>query len=225
MIDVVAALDGLVAVGSSPGSDSAAVWVTPAGGAWERVPDSVALEGAFMWSVTVAGPGLIAGGWRREGEPTAAIWTSTDGRTWSLAPSIESGTGMQIRSVVETASGYVAVGERVEGGLAAAWTSTDGGTWTRIDAPKFEGASIVDVAVTDFGLVAVGRRNVDDAAVWISADGTSWQVVEDPDHRGRVLHRDPGLGRPADRGSGRRRCRSATRGRTTCAPAPGRRVP
>lgn len=185
MIDVVAALDGLVAVGSAPGTDSAAVWLKPGTGPWERVAaDSVALEAAFMWSVTVAGPGLIAGGWRREGEPTAAIWTSTDGRNWSLATSIEGGSGMQVRSVIETASGYVAVGERVEGGSAAVWTSTDGGTWTRVESPTFANASMVDVAATEFGLVAVGGRNLDDAGVWISADGSSWEVVEDPDLEG-----------------------------------------
>ena len=133
-----------------------------------------------MWSVTVAGPGLIAGGWRREGEPTAAIWTSTDGRTWSLATSIEGGSGMQVRSVVETASGYVAVGERVEGGQAAVWTSTDGGTWSRVDSPTFADASMVDVAVTEFGIVAVGGRDLDDAAVWISADGSSWELSRIP---------------------------------------------
>jgi hypothetical protein len=162
--------------------------VKPGDGPWERVAaDSGALEAAFMWSVTVAGPGLIAGGWRREGEPTAAIWTSTDGRNWSPATSIEGGSGMQVRSVIESASGYVAVGERVEGGAAAVWTSTDGGTWTLVESPTFADASMVDVAATEFGLVAVGGHNLDDAAVWTSTNGSHWEIVEDPDLEGAFL--------------------------------------
>ena len=179
MTDVADSPVGVIAVGNAAGADLAAVWIATDGTDWERVPDATTFENSFLWTVASVGPGLIAGGWREQGEPTAAIWTSTDGRAWSLAPSIQDAIGMQIRSIVATDDGYLAVGDGIEGTQAAMWTSPDGGTWTRIEDRSFLDASLVSITRTSAGYVAVGGRGADDAGVWTSADGASWEVVEE----------------------------------------------
>ena len=99
MNSVTAAGPGLVAVGMADlDSDEfpwgygrvAAVWTSPDGFSWSRVPHSdavfdpaVAFEvagSAEMTSVTAGGPGLVAVG---EANGFAAVWTSPDGITWS----------------------------------------------------------------------------------------------------------------------------------------------
>ncbi len=96
---------GLVAVGGSAKFDPdefdpdefpleygtvAAVWTSPDGFRWSRVPHSDAVfdsavafgvaGSAVMTSVTAGGPGLVAVG---EANVFAAVWTSPDGITWS----------------------------------------------------------------------------------------------------------------------------------------------
>jgi hypothetical protein len=93
---------GLVAVGGSDPDEFdpdevpwgygtvAAVWTSPDGFRWSRVPHSDAVFGpvvafgvagsAVMTSVTAGGPGLVAVG---EANSFAAVWTSPDGITWS----------------------------------------------------------------------------------------------------------------------------------------------
>ena len=170
---------GVVAVGTAPGADRAAVWIATDDTNWERAPDTSTFKDSFLWTVASVGPGLIAGGWRDEGEPTAAIWTSTDGRTWTLAPSIQDAIGMQIRSIIATDAGYLAVGDGIDGTQAAIWTSPDGGTWTRIDDPSFREASLNAITRTGSGYVAVGGRGTEDAAAWASTDGAAWEAVEE----------------------------------------------
>ncbi len=99
MNSVTAGGPGLVAVGMSDGDpqfgtgnkvDDAAVWTSPDGFRWSRVPHSDAVfdapvafgvgGSAEMTSVTAGGPGLVAVG---EANGFAAVWTSPDGITWS----------------------------------------------------------------------------------------------------------------------------------------------
>jgi hypothetical protein len=72
------------------GADVAAVWTSPDGFRWSRVPHSDAVfdaavafgvaGSAVMTSVTAGGPGLVAVG---EATGFAAVWTSPDGINWS----------------------------------------------------------------------------------------------------------------------------------------------
>lgn len=181
---------GLVAVGwQGPHYDrSAAVWTSPDGITWSRVPHSEAVFGrGTMSSVTVGGPGLVAVGF--DGDPQTAIhnavvWTSPDGITWSRVPHNEEvfggETGVAMGSVTAGGPGLVAVGTqwRSADSSAEVWTSPDGITWSRVPDKDalFAGAAMGDVIRAGPGLVAVGTAD-DDAAVWNSPDGIDWTRV------------------------------------------------
>ncbi len=193
---------GLVAVGNdvSGGDSDAAVWNSPDGIAWARVPhDETVLGGAgiqLMHSVTAGGPGLVAVGWDESGgDSDAAVWTSPDGIIWSRVPHDETvlgGTGDQaMENVTAGGPGLVAVGREGPGGdlNAAVWTSPDGIIWSRVpdDEAVFGGEGIQvmwGVTAAGPGLVAVGSEfsgDDDDAAVWTSSDGITWSRVPDDD--------------------------------------------
>ncbi len=196
MWSVTAGGPGLVAVGQdAPGGDrDAAVWTSPDGITWSRVPhDEAALGGEGgqgMWSVTAGGPGLVAVGSNGQ---DAAVWTSPDGITWSRVPHEETVLGgegdQRMSSVTAGGPGLVAVGEDGLGEDfdAAVWTSPDGITWSRVphDEAVLGGESrqrMPSVTAGGPGLVAVGfdapDNDVDkDAAVWMSPDGITWSRV------------------------------------------------
>jgi hypothetical protein len=210
---------GLVAGGAAFDGyyHDAAGWISRDARTWERVADDPAVFGDEasangsdglhpnanqLITDLVSGPlGVMAVG--AEGKPgdlDAAVWVSPDGLTWKRVPHDEEvfgGEGDQtIRSVVQTASGAVAVG--ASGGHAAAWVTSDGSAWTRarIERTDSDDASeLNDVAVGDFGLVAVGGVDLDwdnsglgsstprptaEPAMWLSTDGTVWNRAPDP---------------------------------------------
>jgi hypothetical protein len=201
MWSVTAGGPGLVAVGEggSRGDRFAAVWTSPDGITWSRVPhdQSVFGGGGFqeMTHLTAGGPGLVAVGDDRSGtDVDAAVWTSPDGIAWSRVPhdqSVFGGDGNQfILGVTSNGSGLVAVGEdRLDGDSdAAVWTSPDGTTWSRVrhDEAVFGGEDTqVMLAVTSdsIGLVAVGTDEAanasfwSSAAVWTSPEGVIWSRV------------------------------------------------
>jgi hypothetical protein len=68
------------------GSEQVAVWTSPDGVTWSRVPDDPTVfgepgnqSGTGMRSVAVVGDGLVAIGAKGG---AAAVWTSHDGSTW-----------------------------------------------------------------------------------------------------------------------------------------------
>jgi hypothetical protein len=145
--NVVAGGPGLVAVGhtgpeddydeGSPDEDrDAAVWVSPDGTSWSRVPHDESLFGGqdrvAMYDITVGGPGLVAVG---GGDRGAVVWTSDDGLVWVRVTDNESifspdqrpvdfGVDQVMLSVAAGAHDLVAVGGSI-------WSSNDGITWTR----------------------------------------------------------------------------------------------
>lgn len=123
---------GLVAVGADlrGGGSVAAVWTSPDGLTWSRVPHDEAVfgrGGLEMKSVTAAGQGLVAVG---SDASYAAVWTSPDGFTWSRIPDDESvfahETTQEMWSVTAGGPGLVAVGFDVSSG-AAVWIASDAG--------------------------------------------------------------------------------------------------
>lgn len=199
---------GLVAVGhvypSPPlddegcGSAVAAVWTSPDGLTWTRVPHEDSVFGrssgprypysfTSMSAVTAGGPGFVATG--LECPPTvqfecdAAVWTSPDGLSWSRVPHSEAVFGgADIRSVTAGGPGLVAVGSDcrpASGCVAAVWTSPDGLLWSRVpydesvfgSAPNESHAEMRALTVWESNLVAVGSD------VWTSSDGLSWSRV------------------------------------------------
>jgi hypothetical protein len=201
MLSVTAGGPGLVAVGSTGSlrDEDAAVWTSPDGITWSRVPyDEAVFGGATMRSVTAGGPGLVAVGSAELGDDSrAAVWTSPDGITWSRVPHDEAvfgGAGGQwMSSVTAGGPGLVAVGGSGVGGDqgptvtrdAVVWTSRDGITWSRVpdDEAVFGGESfrsMSSVTAGGPGLVAVGWDETvgdEDAAVWTSPDGITWSRV------------------------------------------------
>jgi hypothetical protein len=198
MFSVVAVGSGLVAVGrDGPRFEAdAAVWTSPDGLTWTRIPHDEAVFGGdgyqAMTSVVAAGPGLVAVGYDSSGgDWDAAVWTSPDGVTWTRVPHDETvfgGDNSQVMvSVVAVGSGLVAVGNDRSGGGwdAAVWTSPDGVTWTRVphDEAIFGGNNdeqMVSVVAAGPGLVAIGIDGPGDewdAAVWTSPDGLTWTRV------------------------------------------------
>jgi hypothetical protein len=181
---------GLVAVGTATldnDDDVAAVWTSPDGITWSRVPYNEAVfRGATMQSVTVGGPGLVAVGW--DGHPhggtsNAVVWTSVDGITWSRVPYNEAvfgrDDGQWMWSVATGGPGLVAVGFDSSG--AAVWTSIDGIDWSRVPRNEavFGVGEMRSVTAGGPGLVAVGAPHgaSSHAVVWTSVDGISWSRV------------------------------------------------
>ena len=187
MASVIAGGPGLVAVGVDWSGDfDAAVWTSPDGITWSRVPHDEAVFGGagsqLMESVTAGGLGVVAVGLAGlDGLFDAAVWTSPDGITWSRVPHNEAvlGGGVQMFDVTAGGPGLVAVGSAGFGGLpfAAVWTSPDGITWSRVphDEAVFGGGGwqyMSGVTAGGPGLVAVGydlSGEDGDAAVWVEA--------------------------------------------------------
>jgi hypothetical protein len=183
MSSVTAGGPGLVAVGEDEGGEGAdaAVWTSPDGFTWARVPHDEAVFGGsgelLMSSVTAGGPGLVAVGRDFDGGASAdaAVWTSPDGFTWARVPHDEEvfGGDAAMWSVTTVGSGLVAVGDDWPpgGAVAAVWTSPDGFTWARVphDEAVFGGEEfqwMSSVTEGGPGLVATGAS--DDGAVWIA---------------------------------------------------------
>jgi len=195
MADVTVGGPGLVAVGrDESGLDGdAAVWTSPDGVIWSRVPHDEAVFGGereqHMSGVTVGGPGLVAVGADHATGP--AVWTSPDGVTWSRVPpddAVFSGERDQwMTDVTVGGPGLVAVGSG--DGVStrpAVWTSPDGITWTWVPHnDAFAGRTggypgMNSVTAGGPGLVAVGSIDFH-AAVWTSADGVTWSRVPHDD--------------------------------------------
>ena len=206
MVSVIAGGPGLVAVGFDGGGGNeernAAVWTSPDGYAWARVPHEEIVFGGessqMMLDVAVGGPGLVAVGtdgspYRNTIDPSAAdaaVWTSANGLTWSRVPHDEEifggPTEQRMVSVTVGGPGLVAVGSECGGGYscsdAAVWTSPDGFGWSRVpdDDAVFSRSgelgdkdeAMLSVTAGGPGLVAVGFDSVDDCG-WDSAVWTS----------------------------------------------------
>ena len=184
MTSVTSGGPGLVAVGFT-GRDpeegcNAAVWTSPDGFTWSRVPhDEAVFGGAVMFDVTAGGPGLVAVGTAGNDAiggigTSAAVWTSPDGFTWTRVPhdaDAFGGEGLSMNAVTSVGSQLVAVGGYGHDDTGAsptsfAWTSVDGLTWTRVE-PDGRGGRMHGAVATGQKVVAVGQVP-SAAAVWVA---------------------------------------------------------
>ena len=186
LLDVAAGPGGLVAVGHD--GESAAVWTSVGGEAWERVAHEEAVFGGAgdqrleaVASVPGEGGGWVAvGSDGGAGEGDAAVWTSADGRSWARVDGDEGlgGPGFQSAlDVVAGPGGLTAAG--ASDGSAVAWTSADGRSWAR--EPLLGGVAASGVALQpDGGVVAVGTAAADgiDAVAWRRPAGSGWRSEE-----------------------------------------------
>jgi hypothetical protein len=167
---------------------NAAVWTSPDGLIWTRIPHDEAVFGGpgnqDMWSVTTGNPGLVAVGGDEPdaiaamGGARAAVWTSPDGITWNRIPHDEvifggvAGDEQGMESVIAGGPGLVAVGGTI-------WTSSDGTIWARIDNDEalfegLEGFLMADVAVGGPGVVSGGSYETDWTQWGSVNDGAIW---------------------------------------------------
>ena len=169
MNDIVLGPHGLVAVGAAQsGSElgtDAAVWTSPDGLKWTRLPSQPDFADASMFTVVGSSSGLVAAG---QGAQGAAVWTSTDGIRWvrvAAAPTLHAAV---IYGAASGRLGLVAVGYGHDN--AVIWTSPDATTWTRVpDAPTFAKAQAGAVAVVGDAVVVVGGANGEtspEAIIW-----------------------------------------------------------
>jgi hypothetical protein len=157
-----------------------AVWLSPEGRTWERVPHSAVFEGARFSDIAATDEGFVIVGavydaLAPQGQlPRGAIWTSQDGRAWGRVPD----------SPIFDVGGYIITGEDPASGgprtvtLArgtilsvgavcnangldcrpAFWSSPDGSIWERVvvDQPNMSAADVVETAG---GYVAIGSAS------------------------------------------------------------------
>ena len=167
--------DGFVAVGVASGH--AAIWTSPDGLAWRRVPDKPMFhqpkssEGTYSQQATgVAirdGVIVVVGSANAQDTcppgiaarfcPGVRAWWSADGRTWSKA-SVDKAVDGQAFSVTATPHGFLATGP--SGGrscLGGIWASTNGRAWRCVASNKrFTGFGPYAAAASDTVDVAVG---------------------------------------------------------------------
>lgn len=176
--DIVAGGPGLVAVGHY--GSIGAVWTSPDGFEWSRVPRNSAVfgtgrEGTELLSVAADDSGFVAVG-RITDDDVMGVWRSSDGRNWSVVPLDPAvlNESHELTTIVSTEQGFVAggAGEDIDAG---AWFSPDGVTWTRLEAGDALGGPgyqvVSDITVFGDRLVAVGRETIDmddSEVVWIA---------------------------------------------------------
>ncbi len=192
--DVVATDDGYLAVGigSAPPprqSETAVVWHSHDGLAWDIAASGDQLTGATLNAVARAGIGFVAVGsqpapdWLDSGSPdyrssSPTAWSSADGRSWRRVQ-VDTGPG-SVEDIVCRNERCVAVGWD-EGG-ARIWWSDDASHWARASHFPGDGPNmlprLVTIVVGEAGFVAAGTN--DAGAMWSSADGDTWQGVNLP---------------------------------------------
>ncbi len=197
VVDVTAFGTGMVAVGVAwtDGRFDAAVWTSPDGLAWFRVPhDEETFGGGWMRAIQSDGDQLVAVGLKCDevdddcslGTPT--VWTSVDGSSWQRVthdPTVFGFHG-QMTDLVAYENGWLSVGSTCDAERrscpAAAWSSPDGISWTRT---LFADSAYIPTSVTRGGglFVAVGYGPVTavgtgSVAIWTSSDGVEWLLAE-----------------------------------------------
>lgn len=181
---VVSVGGGLIAVGSHDDEVNflagAAAWLSADGFTWQRSTAVEQNRDAMMEGVTGGPAGLVAVGWRDDGDAVQpAVWVSADGLDWRHVdePNLSRG---QMTAVAANSVGYVALGFDPDTDEGLVWASRDGRAWSEaLVVPEFEiQPSINDVVALGEGFIAFGSTARDErAALWTSFDGRSWQRV------------------------------------------------
>src|SRR5205807_6468611 len=102
-----------------PGARGAAVWLSPDGSTWSRVPSQQSFEGAVMFGVLRIPSGYVAWGEihglaRPDPSPLPPVWTSSDGIRSDRATGIVGAGGPPdpTTSIVAIGGQLIAAGSR-----------------------------------------------------------------------------------------------------------------
>lgn len=187
----VAGPKGMVAVGSLDGSGGGigAIWYSPDGSKWQRIPHDDDLFGiptqpanTVIVDVAAGDSGFLGVGFHFAEPREQIVWSSSDGLIWSRTEV----PGLVGTAVVAAESGWTLVGG---GGLqGAVWNSSDGLDWEAASGEAFTSDThdigIRDVAYDGQRFVAVGGSSAREfrqerPMIWISDDGSHWEAIED----------------------------------------------
>jgi hypothetical protein len=224
LFDVTVGGPGLVAVGAEynpPQGQSvrAAVWTSPDGATWNRVPSPPGFFPGRMRDVGATEQGVVAFAEAEDlgGYVGPVIWTSPDGVTW-LRPTNE--TGLQVAAGIDALL-------PVDGGLKAfvgsmssfgpprradmiveIWETNGRAEWQKVgDLAGSAGAKVIKAARGPAGWVALGMLASDwTPLAWTSPDGVSWQRASNaPAVHNDIVAHDGGflaVGGDFERGAG-----------------------
>jgi hypothetical protein len=174
--------------------DVAAVWTSPDGRRWNRIPndpDAFSAEGSLTMSDVAFGDGQ----WVAVGdvlpEPPSlqqpAVWTSRDGERWTRDSSTDwmSLGESRMNSIAWDNGTWIAAGWVRKLGRTALWTSHDARTWTLLsNSPRIstEDGSNEAVAIAAagpqwllIGQVEYGDTGHNAQRVWVSDDARRWR--------------------------------------------------
>jgi hypothetical protein len=182
----------------SPSGMASAKPSTGADLAWERHDQPAHTH---LTAIAFSGRAFLAFGSDPDAQvPSPRLWRSADGSTWkpdhlsdAFSPVAGTSRVFAVTSLAASGSRLVAVGASTlsDGSLAraAAWVSNDdGATWRPADVGGADDASMLAVAHTPSGWVAVGAdgqsgpstqlTGIRGTAAWTSSDGSRWTRVE-----------------------------------------------
>jgi hypothetical protein len=197
----------------------AAVWGSPDGRSWTRVPDADAFAATFptfgglpgaggIDGLAAGGSGVVGVGGTGEWGTTAraAAWQSADGQVWRRSL-VAGSTSAFMLDVAAGGPGFVAIGaagivdprpyqETQVYPTGAVWVSVDGATWTRLDTGKVFANGIPTRIVTlpSGVLVASGldKRSLQQCSNCFGGSYLLWASAD-----GRTWSRLPELTLPA----------------------------
>ncbi len=207
---VLAVGNGFIAVGwEEVGEEArAAVWTSPNGRSWSRVPHDEQIFGgmeylANLQDILEVGGALLAVGTIEvpgdQQDLDTGIWASNDGGlSWARITNSDQELGDRDTVRYQLVSGVVywdnlfimgASEQNVPGSLSGEYnngviySSADGISWQRIydHKPDQRQQTLLDVAASEFGFWAVGYEVLGEqshAAVWFSPDGRTWSQVQ-----------------------------------------------
>jgi hypothetical protein len=184
--------------------DMGAVWTSPDGRRWNRVPhdpQAFSAEG----SVTISDVAWGDGQWVAVGDvlpeqpnlQQPAVWVSTDGMTWTRVSSSSLNGEGRMNSVAWSGGTWIATGWVSDLGRIALWSSHDARTWTLLsDSPTTSGEDswneAVAIATTGDQWLLIGQVEYSAGIqeVWTSRDGKRWRRGPDFMTKGDALDAD-----------------------------------
>jgi hypothetical protein len=173
------------ALNALPATQSAAVWRSDDGRAWELLPYDPAFDSARMRHAATDGSRIVVSGVvlsLNEFQPVRpVIWVSNDGRGWEL---IET-DGPVPDWLVSTDGGFVGVRSTDDGLEFLA--SDDGRSWRATTQAGDQGAGeVMGMTVGHDGrtVVVVGYSPRIVATSWVSRDGETWERAPDDEDEG-----------------------------------------
>jgi hypothetical protein len=179
---------GLISIGFRSENDqqTATVWNSVDGRAWERLEAGDAYSSAWPVDIAVAEDGtVVIVGMTGPGQGDPVAWVVDGGSVDDPVTLPSTDPGATVASIVATPAGFTAVGSGWDAAESAnvlmAWSSTDGSTW-ELTSAQATGSPLGASHIEGRGVVAVGATmglEVSEVAAWeLSDEGVRTILVE-----------------------------------------------